>query len=341
MRRLIFFFAVGVTAACTIQVTQGGECCCVDGTSGLPDAGSPWVDPDAGWYGGTGGGTGGWLPPNVMFLVDKSGSMSDQLTPGCSTGCPDGGVVCGVGCETRFGAVQSGMSLFLDRYGARLPFGLAVFPSDNTCGPTNSVLMPLPPPGSTPTYGAYSQQMKTVLLTLLPAGGTPTGASLAFLGASPQLNDPLDGRGDVVVLLTDGVPNCNPGNPHNACTGDVGACRCTLSSCAGAFCANGCLDDQGTVAAIQTLQSRSIRVFVVGVGPDTLTGDAPAVLNAMAAAGGFPLTCPGGTDGECGAGNTCNRATFHCAREYRQANNAIELAAVLAGIADTLLPPGP
>src|SRR5262249_35085856 len=151
--------------------------------------------------------------------------------------------------------------------------------------------------------------------------GTPTALSLTFLGTLNELNDPQ--REDFILLLTDGLPNCNPNNAKNC---NVGMCTCTLNpttACAPGqpFCTLGCLDDDGSVQAIRDLRDATkhaggIRTIVVGFGSDTASGG--DVLNAMAVAGGFQRTCPSGNDSECGSSNTC-LPTKVCAKAYYQA----------------------
>ncbi|MBS1149477.1 MAG: cglB, partial [Myxococcaceae bacterium] len=136
-----------------------------------------------------------------------------------------------------------------------------------------------------------------------------------------------------VVLITDGLPNCNSANA-NTCTGSL--CRCTLvpaTSCMPAsFCTQGCLDSDATTAQVDALRMKGIRTIVVGFGAETATGDGPAALNAMAERGGFARACPNGTDAECGVGDTCTTANKLCGRRYYQASSAAQLTAALAEI---------
>lgn len=162
------------------------------------------------------------------------------------------------------------------------------------------------------------------------------GPSLAFLGTYAPLKNPS--RADVVLLLTDGLPNCNSQNPNN-CT-NATACRCTSTTCGSdmtaPLCILGCLDDAGATAAVSALRAQGIFTVVVGFGSDTASQDARASLNGMALAGGFARPCPQGTNAECGANDTCDVATKVCAKAFYQANNATELATALADIARVL-----
>ena len=56
-----------------------------------------------------------------------------------------------------------------------------------------------------------------------PRGGTPTSASLQFVGT--QLRANAEDRDQIIILLTDGLPNCNDKNEYD---GTATECRCTL-----------------------------------------------------------------------------------------------------------------
>jgi hypothetical protein len=265
---------------------------------------------------------------NVMLLVDKSGSMAEAIGTG----------------GTRMQQLQGAMDDLLTTQGASARLGLASFPVDPTCGASTALDEPLPPPSvgdDAAQDQAKADAIRARIHQFVPSGGTPTAASLAFVGATPGLNDPNDGRDDFIVLLTDGLPNCNADNPNGQCTQANPACACTLASATSClspstYCASGCLDRDGTVATIADLRSRRIRTVVVGFGADTAAGAAPATLSAMATAGGYARPCPLATDAECGTGNTCNATTLLCNTPFYQAQNRAELSAALAEIWKTI-----
>ena len=288
--------------------------------------------------------------PNLMFLIDKSGSMNfpanDSVAP-CTPGC---GQSCPAGCKTRLIELKSAMETFLSTSGSVAWMGMAVFPSATTatdgCGATGpaDILVPLAPNQAddegalNATAGAVNYQIQNLNV----GGGTPTGDSLKFLGNYAPLADPdpKAPREDFVVLLTDGLPNCNSNNP-NTCSS--ASCRCTLqpaTACmAASLCTQGCLDRDNSAAQVTALRAKNIRTIVVGFGADTANGDGPDTLNAMAENGGFARSCPKGTDAECGSNNTCDATSRLCARKFYQATSAAELASTLADIAKTIIPP--
>jgi hypothetical protein len=294
------------------------------------------------------------LKPDLMILLDKSGSMSSPLNPaaaGCNCNFPS----CNEGtCPTRMGQMRSAMQGFLTNNGDVARMGLTIFPADNVCTPAGmgQLLTAIKPASdNSPDLKSWAASINTQMQAACPGGktcpggGTPTGASLEFVGTLPELNDSQ--REDFVLLLTDGLPNCNPMNA-NTCLNQA-ACNCTLAASCGTtvndtdpnnFCRRGCLDLDGSVQAVKDLRARGIRTIVVGFGSDfggtVATGPGFTTLNAMAVAGGFQRTCPMGTNAECGAGGMCDQASKVCQTAFYSATNATELAAALAQISQNL-----
>lgn len=290
------------------------------------------------------------LKPNLMILVDKSGSMNAPLNAMAATcgGC--NGDNCPVTCPTRVSELKTAMGQFLTTSATVARMGLAFFPSDATCGPTGTIAVQLPAPSTSDTDTTPLTMNATAVNTQIQSmrsaqgspvqvvGGTPTGGSLSFLGSYAPLLDDKDNRQDFVLLLTDGLPNCNANNalscnsmpppPTNLCT--LGATGCT-----GNFCRAGYLDKDGVVTAVQQLRSRNVSTIVVGFGADFASPEALDVLNSMAEVGGFGRKCPNGTNAECGSNNTCLPSKF-CQKQFYAAANAAELARALADIQDLI-----
>ncbi|MGV3622546.1 MAG: adventurous gliding motility lipoprotein CglB [Archangium sp.] len=296
------------------------------------------------------------LKPNIMLLVDNSGSMddpTDKSNPACG-GCT--GNACGAGCPTRIREMKSAMNTFLTGSGSVGRLGLTIYPvfqPGQSCNAASAIDQQFPAPTATDdgTDAALQSQaiaVNTRIQALTPGGGTPTGNSLRFVGDYAGLNDANDQRDDFVLLLTDGLPNCNSQNPKNVCgcqpgscdAAQLNACACTGTSnaaCLNSFsCSLSCLDDDGSVEAVRALRMKNIKTIVVGFGADLATGSGPAVLNALAKEGGFPRTCPDGTDAECGTGNTCIVADKVCSQSFYQAANGAELATALTKISNLL-----
>ncbi len=294
------------------------------------------------------------LKPNLMLLLDKSGSMSTPISasaPGCPAGCGSGSP-CPAGCPTRISELRSSMAAFLPSAGTIARMGLGLFPIDKVCGVPTDLSVPLPPPSgaddkaSDDANVAQVAAINSAIQAAMPNGGTPTNLSLRFVGRSEGLLQ-NDNRQDFVLLLTDGVPNCNDMNVNNCCADDRNCaapnpCACTTAtgSCVSGLCALGCLDRQGVVEAVQELRSKSIKTIVIGFGiGEVLSADqkgAPDILNAMAEAGGFPRQCA--NDAACGMGDKCTIAagqmTGVCNQKYFRATNGSELNAALKAISD-------
>lgn len=260
------------------------------------------------------------LKPNLMLLVDKSGSMNEQVG----------------NSGTRMDHLRSAMTTFLNSSGTVARMGMAAYPIDAECSPPTSVSIEL---NSSNDDEQSLQQtagnIRDAINSLVPSGGTPTGLSLRMLGNYPPLQNP--DRDDFVLLLTDGLPNCNDANP-NSCANPQ-ACRCTLANAAcgnvgDKYCVKGCLDKTGAKAEVTALLAKQIRTIVVGFGAELATSDGAEVLNELAEAGGFARACPTGTDAECGVGDTCDPSTKLCGKKYYQAANATELAEALRQISD-------
>ena len=219
-------------------------------------------------------------PLNVLLVVDKSGSMTDQ---------PEGFSL------DKWSAMKEALGAALSSAPESVRFGLLAYPY--------ATALPIPldcdgelccsvPEGSEAVNVAIAPRTAAAIGEALaqtsPGGGTPTAAALAraldyfTLGEGRQLD------GDRYVLLaTDGGPNCNAGL---AC--DASSCTPNLdgaAQCAGVNCCEGagefCLDDQAVVAAIEELHAEGIFTFVVGIpGTEKYTPS----LDAFARAGGVP-----------------------------------------------------
>ncbi|MDP1828726.1 MAG: adventurous gliding motility lipoprotein CglB [Archangium sp.] len=306
------------------------------------------------------------LKPNVMLLVDKSGSMKeaiDDMAPGCTLNCGKSGFPdCLAGCPTRISELQSAMSTFLQSSGTVARLGATTYPIDEGCTAPANIDVALPPP-TTSDEGAEAElaDSATRIGMLIngprPVGGTPTAASLAFIGTYNELNRNAasgqdDYRDDYVLLLTDGLPNCNGANPNGICgcgnscsVAQTTACACTSASasCVGLNCTRGCLDSDGAVERVKALRQKGIRTIVVGFGADLASGSGPQVLNAMAREGGVARECATeGTDRECGGTQgSCNVTTKQCSTAFYQAANGTELATTLRKILEVIVPGDP
>ena len=264
------------------------------------------------------------LPPNIMVLIDKSDSMNELVSPGknvdgsanpaCTKeACTDTGY-CPNTCSTRINELRDAMKVFLPEsleISKEDPrplgkFGLTLFPSDDYCAPPSNVEIGLVASDEDADLKAQIGKVQKYIDEKLynsndngkPInGGTPTGDSLRYLLQNvPALKD--KDRKSFILLLTDGLPNCNPSVRQSDC-GAENVCRCTLYGKEGLCTAQnncedslGCLDNFGTVNVIRELHNEGIGTIVIGFGVEqgAPSIDAKAVLDAMALAGGVNPT---------------------------------------------------
>jgi hypothetical protein len=304
--------------------------------------------------------------PNFMLLVDKSGSMDqpvDPTIPACHVGGING-PLCGdpqklnlcdtTQCPTRWSELTKALDQYITGFPLIGRYGLSLFPEPETsggCGPTTKQTSALPTTASdddTTLQGA-ADSTRAALDAILSSnpqgptgtgGGTPTAASLAFLGTVPELTTDKT-RDQIVILFTDGLPNCD------AALADVAgtvACQCTfgpaLDDCGPAippFPGAGCLDVDNSVKAVQFLANAKVQTYVVGFGSEAGAASARDTLQRIAVAGNvrFPRVCPGTPPNQpCSADNPCDLATGLCTKQYYTANDASDLGDILKTITD-------
>ncbi len=200
----------------------------------------------------------------VLFVVqDKSGSMNFA---------PDGTTASATN-PSKWSIAQDVVPALATQFANRFRFGAEMFPGATTtfnCT-TGSVVAPV----SGSPAGVQSAYASAVA-----GGGTPTATSLSLAQsylAGQALTTPA-----YVLLITDGLPNCNLALNPAACTATTPGCG--NNSCG--LGAKDCLDDNSTVAAARALFAAGIKVFVVGFDSTLTIGNNKAVLDAIANAGG-------------------------------------------------------
>lgn len=248
-------------------------------------------------------------PPRIVWLFDQSGSMEIPISPCAAVPtCGTPGNRCPPSCPTRETLFRAGIDTMAALLPPSVPNIPIKFPIDALCAPP---LEPVPdafPPvdagSSSPRVPSIAAtELHSLLATYLPIGGTPTAASLRHVASLAPL---LRGSETIVVLVTDGLPNCNDANPYNLCAqptdlNAIAACRCTTSSCTASLCSKGCLDDLGAVSASHLLAQQGMSLMVIGLGADLQSGIGTSTLGAMEIA--LPAPCTSSAD--CN-GRSCN-----------------------------------
>ncbi len=288
-------------------------------------------------------------PPNVVIVLDESGSMVEpaglnyfqnpcsSTNAACCTDtgdypssgtnwCPPGGPSpsCNNPCkwDDMLTAMTDPTKGFLALAAGKAQFGFVGFPTDAACGTPAELDVQIGPNTTT--------AIATAIQSSRPNGGTPTAATLRMVGDAP--NFVQGGVDSYVMLITDGLPNCDSNDPHlgTACSrcADAGICACPVNADGSSTCCNptvtptttcygatSCLDGAASVAAVAELAQKGIQTIVVGFGAEaTLAGP---VLSAMATAGGKADICGG----------------------YCQANNEADLEAIVQKVLGSIVTP--
>jgi hypothetical protein len=122
------------------------------------------------------------IPPNVMLVLDRSGSMSEPISDTSTT--------------TKWEDLGVAINSLVTNYDSQLRLGADFFASNGSCAPGK--------PG--PIADHNGQSVLATLAATKPASNTPTAATMQALIDANVLTDTT--RGNYVVLATDGQPNC-------------------------------------------------------------------------------------------------------------------------------------
>src|SRR5262245_8862446 len=192
------------------------------------------------------------LPPDILIVQDKSGSMKESADGSCSSNCAS---------RSKWAQVTAALNQVVGATDTTVNWGLKFFSDNGACGANKAPVVPVGAGNAAAIAGAIRMAS--------PAGNTPTRDAVAT-GAA-YLMGVSDANPKYLLLATDGLPNCPAGcsltNPSSACT-----------------MTDNPAEDQAATEAVAAAAAAGVPTFVVGVG---MTG-ADATLNAMAMAGGMP-----------------------------------------------------
>jgi hypothetical protein len=168
------------------------------------------------------------VPPDLLIIQDKSGSMADDESDN-----PCGGRNAPAMCVSKWTDITTGINMVVAQTDTTIRWGLKFFANDNGCGVNAGAAVPIGP-GSGPAIAA-------AIMATRPGGSTPTAA--AVTSGATYLMGLTDPNPKYILLATDGEPNC------------------------GAMAAKTSDDDStGAEAAVMMAAMAGIPVFVVGVG---------------------------------------------------------------------------
>jgi hypothetical protein len=193
-------------------------------------------------------------PTDVLLVLDRSGSMQESIAEDCCCKvscrqtvniklCTDT-----QNCTERWPALTSAVGNTIAKT-AGIHWGLKLFSSpsgSDVCGVTG---------GMEAEIGANAVSLQTQITNTNPKNSTPTAK--AIIAATAYLKTVKDQNNKVMLLATDGEPNCRAGSLDPSKS-----------------------DVDGTKSAIQAAVAAGFRVYVIGIGPSVSN------LDTFAAAGG-------------------------------------------------------
>lgn len=172
-------------------------------------------------------------PPDLLLVVDKSGSMRDELSNG----------------QDKWPIMRSALTSIVNTHDEGIRFGLMTYPQGDECvaGAVGTAIA-----------DSTSTAIAGTLNGINPDGGTPTHTTLTgALDYYKSIEANINGQ--YVLLATDGLPNCGPGDSRDPMVNE-------------------------SIAAVSALADAGIPTFVLGFG--SVGNNDPTVLQSMAVAGG-------------------------------------------------------
>jgi hypothetical protein len=222
----------------------------VGGANGTGTGGSGTSNPDSNCGDVTQGAT--RLPPDILIVQDKSGSMADSADGTCTGSC---------GTKSKWSQVTAALNQVVGMTDKTVNWGLKFFADNGHCGANGAPVVSV--------GNGNAAAVASAITATKPGGNTPTRDAIST-GAA-YLTSLTDTNKKYLLLATDGLPNCPAGcsltNPSTACT-----------------MTDNPAEDKAATDAVAAAAAAGYPTFVIGVG---MTG-ADATLNAMAMAGGVP-----------------------------------------------------
>lgn len=215
--------------------------------------------------------------PLLYFVMDASGSMKELAE----------------GKHSRYEVLHDAAEELVASLGPLIRVGAAVFPFEATtadaCAVGKEVLAPTPGDKSGKVAQLFGSKTNVV-----PSGGTPTAATLFAL--APKFQNAFEDTAgpEVVLLVTDGGPNCNASLSCDAesCVPNIdGICPKEQGNCCAPPTGTGanCLDKGSALEAIHEITSHGAFVYVIGLN---VVDAYESTLAQMAIVGGAPQPGP-------------------------------------------------
>jgi hypothetical protein len=134
------------------------------------------------------------VPPDLLIVLDKSGSMAQQPD---GTDCPMGGGV----CDQKWPDMTAAINMVVAQTEGTIRWGLKYFANDNNCAVNPGAAVDIAPNNA--------MAIATSIMGTRPGGSTPTRLGVA--SGATYLMGLTDPNPKFILLATDGIPNCIPG----------------------------------------------------------------------------------------------------------------------------------
>ena len=172
------------------------------------------------------------LPPDILVVLDASGSMNDDPDNAtCSGGC---------GAASKWSLMTAALTQVVSQTEANVNWGLKLFAdASSTCGVNNVAAVPIGAGNAALIANAIAGRTDA---SGNVANGSSTPTRRAEEAAVTYLNTLTDLNPKYILLATDGLPNCTPGS--SSATVD---------------------DTAGAVAAVTGARTAGYPTFVVGI----------------------------------------------------------------------------
>jgi len=195
------------------------------------------------------------VPPDILIVLDRSGSMNEDITGmQCTNGC---------GTTSKWSITTAALASYLPMVEGSVNLGLKLFASgSNSCNVSTTAEIP--------PRANNAAAINTLLMTTRAGSSTPTTA--AVTNAAGYLKTLTDTNPKFILLVTDGIPTCG----KDMCAAGVNTGGGSMTQC----------DDANAIAAVKAVHDMGISTFVLGVGTSSSPGD--GTLSQMAMNGGFP-----------------------------------------------------
>src|SRR5262249_20627995 len=161
-----------------------------------------------------------------------------------------------------------------------------------------------------------------------------TGDSLKFVAQNAAFGSTIQ-RQSFLLLMTDGLPNCNANSGLNANVNPA-ACDCTdgpTSAVCTYYPVLDCNDFNETAIKVSQIRATGVKTIVIGYG-DVFGASAQKSLEQIAEAGDFQRRCAAG-GGECNPSDLSCFAESNpnkCVEQFFRATSKEQLSAALTAI---------